>query len=120
MKVTLNLTEEHLKLIPFIRINDNDFTLSIDKTRPFILSSSVLDDISLILGWQGLAIPSTQNDENGRAFPDEVEKKMLDIYHYLKDNMYYIETLVHQFVVQGGLTAGTYVCDDRENIWSKI
>lgn len=121
MKVTLQLTKEHLMLIPFIRIkNENDANLEIDKVAMLTMQSSLLEDVSLILGWRGLAIPHTENDENGRAFPEDVEKKMFDIYNYVRDNLYYIETLIHQFVVNGGITEGTYVCDSNNLVWSKV
>lgn len=119
MKV-LNLTKDHLRLIPFILINnDKDDVLEINKTTLFTIQSSILEDMSLLLGLRDKAIPKTENDANGRAFPDEVEKYMLDIYHYVIDNLYYIETLIHQFVVLGGLTEGTYVSDEKNIFWEK-
>lgn len=121
MKVTLHLEEEHLKLIPFIRIKDeNDENLEIDKVRMLTLQSTLTEDVSLILGWRGLAVPHTENDENGRAFPEEIEKKMMDIYNYVRENLYYIEILIHQFVVNGGITVGTYTCDSNALVWEKV
>ena len=121
MRITLNLTKDHLKLIPFILIkNDKDENLEIDKIKMLRLQSTLLEDVSLILGLRDKAIPNTENDENGRAFPDEIEHYMLDVYNYVKDNLFYIETLIHQFVVFGGITEGTYVCDNKELFWEKI
>lgn len=85
-----------------------------------MISSTLLEDVSLILGLRDHAIPNTEFDENGRAFPDEVEKYMFDVYNYVKDNLYFIETLIHQFVVLGGLTEGIYESDDKSIFWTKI
>lgn len=121
MRITLNLTKDHLKLIPFILIkNDKDENLEIDKIKMLRLQSTLLEDVSLILGLRDKAIPNTENDENGRAFPDEIEQYMLDVYNYVKNNLFYIETLIHQFVVFGGITEGTYVCDSKELFWENI
>ena len=35
-------------------------------------------------------------------------------------NLYEIETLIHQFVVNGGITPGKYKCRKDDYIWSKI
>ena len=120
MKVTLNLTQEHLRLIPFIRIIDkDDKILAIDKETMLTMQNTLLEDVSLILGLRDLAIPNTEDDANGRAFPDEVEEHIFSIYNYLKDNLYYVESLIHQYVVNGGITEGTYVCDSNDLIWTK-
>lgn len=121
MRVTLELSQEHLKLIPFIHIiNERDEVLEIDKEAMLTIKNTLLEDVSLILGWRDLAIPNTEDDADGRAFPDDVTEKMQSIYNYVKDNLYYIETLIHQFVVSGGITAGTYECDSNSLFWTKI
>lgn len=119
--IVIKLTEDHLKLLPFIAIsNDNDKVIEIDKENMLLIHSSILDDVSLILGLRDKAIPKTENDADGRAFPDEVEHYMLSVYNYVKDNLYYIETIIHQFVADGGITAGTYKADERELFWTKF
>lgn len=121
MKVTLNLTNDHLKLIPFILIKDeNDDNLEIDKNVMLRLQSSLLEDVSLILGLRDKAIPNTEFDAEGRAFPTEVEDYMFKVYNYVRENLYYIETLIHQFAISGGITEGAYECDSKELFWSKI
>lgn len=120
MRITLNLTKDHLKLIPFILIKDDkDEVLEIDKEVMLSLQSTLLEDVSLILGLRDKAIPNTEFDANGRAFPNEIEEYMFNIYNYVKDNLYYIETLIHQFVINGGITEGVYECDDKELLWFK-
>lgn len=122
MKLKLELTDEHLKMIPFFFIEtDDDKDISINRYSKLIeMSNRILEDMCLILGYQDKAIPNTEDDADGRAFDDEIEKHMLDVYHYVEDNLYLIETLIHQFVVKGGLTQGTYVCNDNDMIWEKV
>lgn len=119
--IKLTLTKDHLKLLPFILIsNDDDNKIEIDKKVLLTIHSSLLDDVSLILGLRDKAIEKTENDALGRAFPDEIEAYMLDVYNYVKDNLYYIETLLHQFSIKGGLTEGTYQSDENYLFWEKI
>ena len=75
--------------------------------------------MSMILGLRDKMIPNTQNDADGMAFDDETESYMKGLYDYLVDNLYDIETLIHQFVVNGGLSVGTYVCKDNEMLWER-
>ena len=48
-----------------------------------MLQSTLLEDVSLILGLRDKAIPNTEFDANGRAFPEDVTKYMFDIYYYI-------------------------------------
>ena len=119
-KRKLTLTEDHLKLIPFILIKDEkDECLEIDRERMLILQTSLLEDVSLILGLRYKAIPNTEYAAEGRAFPEDVEQYMFDVYNYVRDNLYNIETLIHQFVCHGGITVGNYVYDEAASMWIK-
>lgn len=120
MKKTLKVTEDHLRLIPFILISDDEDSnaLVIDKERVFTVQSSVLNDMSLILGIKDRAIKGTEEDAEGAAFSDEDTEYMLGLYHDLTDNLYDWETLIHQQVVQGGIKPGEYECDDADMIWT--
>lgn len=117
----ITLTEDHLKLINLIRFEDDEIhgKVSVDKINPYILSGK-LEDIAFALGLSKHAIPNTSDDENGAAFPDDIEDYMLSVHHYILDNMYDIEVLIHQMVLKGGITPGTYKCIDTEEIWSKV
>ena len=116
----LTLTQDHLKLINLIRFEDDydNNKVSIDKVNPYILSGK-LEDIAFAPGLSHLAIPNTEEDENGAAFPDETEEYMLNVHHYIIDNIYDIEVLIHQMVLKGGITPGTYKCIDTEEIWER-
>jgi hypothetical protein len=71
----------------------------------------------MILGLRDKAIKNTEEDADGAAYPDDVEKYMLDTYKYVSDNMYLIETLLHQHVMDG-VKPGEYICKDNELIWT--
>lgn len=116
----ITLTEDHLKLINLIRFEDDEINnkIMVDKINPYILSGK-LENIAFALGLSHLAIPNSNESEYGAAFPDETEKYMLDIHHYIVDNLYDIEVLIHQMVLKGGITPGTYKCVDTEEIWIK-
>jgi hypothetical protein len=117
MILHLNLTEDHLKLVRFLNIidEDDDF-LKIDKKVMLTMQSHLLDDVAMILGLRDKAIKNTEEDADGAAYPDDVEKYMIDTYNYVSDNLYLIETLLHQNVMEG-VKAGHYKAKDSELIW---
>jgi hypothetical protein len=135
MILTLNLTEDHIKLIPLLFIKNEAISelpdlysdakppihesCRIDKDHMYCLGSHLLEDISMALGLRDKAIKETEESADGLAFPDDVEEYMLSIHKYIVDNLYNIETLIHQFVVKGGITPGTYKAKDNEMIWYK-
>lgn len=120
MILHLHLNEDHLKLIRFLNIEDNnDDYLSINKHVMLTMQTHILDDIATILGMRDSAIKGTEEDADGSAYPDELEKYMLDTYHYVSDNMYLIETLLHQNVMDG-IKVGHYKCKDNEMIWEYL
>lgn len=115
MIIRLKLTEEHLKLIPAFFIQEPDEnTISISKKWLFG-GSNLLEDLSYILGAK--PIKGTEEDSDGKAFSDEDTDHMLELANYIKDNLYYIETLIHQFATKGGIKEGEYKCKDNEAIW---
>jgi len=117
----LELTKEHIKLIPFFFLQEEgDNKIYVDRTNLYNIGSHLLEDMALILGYSDSAIKGTEENENGRAFPDDIEKHMLELHKYIVDNLYYIESLIHQFVINGGITEGTYKCKDNELIWEKV
>lgn len=120
MIVRLTLTEDHLKLIPFFFLEEKgDTEVSIDSNHLFCLGSHLLEDMARILGLEDKAIPLTNDNADGTAYDDETEEYMLSLYDYLKENLYYIETLIHQLAVRGGVSAGTYKAVDSQLIWEK-
>lgn len=118
-RVTLNLTEDHLKLATFLHLTNEEKDVRINKFIMLSEQSHLLDDVSLVLGLRDKMIPNTEEDADGMAFPDEIEKYMVDTYRYVSENLYWIETLIHQNILKGGVQPGTYVCDNRDKIWTK-
>ena len=80
----------------------------------------LLEDIAYIIGRYDEHIDGTEENAMGPEFPDETYNYMMELHHYILDNLPYIEDLVHQFSIKGGLTEGTYKCKDYERIWTKI
>ena len=120
MILQLNLTEDHLKLVRFLDIEDEDDDyLKINKHVMLSLQSHILDDVAMVLGMQDKAIEGTAEDPYGRAYPDEVEAYLLSTYNYVKDNLYLIETLIHQFVMEG-VKPGTYECKATDLFWYRV
>ena len=119
MILHLNLTEDHLKLVRFLNIEDkDDDVLTINKKVMLTMQTHILDDVAMILGLKDKAIKNTTEDADGAAYPDDVEKYLLDTYHYVSDNMFLIESLLHQRVMEG-IQPGEYVCKDNEMVWTK-
>lgn len=120
MILHLVLTEDDLKLVRFFNIiNDDDDYLKIDKNVMLTLQTHILDDVATVLGLRDKAIKGTSEDALGSAYPDDIEKYMLDRYNYVKNNMYLIETLIHQKVMEG-VKPGHYKCKDNELIWETV
>jgi hypothetical protein len=116
----LKLTKDHLKLVALLNIEDiDDDAITINKSTILRLQSHLLDDVALVLGLTDKAIEGTKTDSDGAAYPDEIESYMLDTYNYVRENLYWIETLIHQYVMEG-VKPGTYQCTDNELIWAKI
>ena len=132
MIIKLELTEDHLKLIPLFFIKESNVEVNgldtheehdsvrLDKDHLYCLGSHLLEDIAIALGLQDKAIKGTEESADGRAYPDDVEQHMMSVHKYIVDNLYYIECLIHQFVVKGGLTAGTYKAKDNDLIFEKV
>ena len=114
----IEVTEDLLKLIPIFYIQvEGDNKITIDRQQMFCIGNHLLEDMSMALGIFGRAIKGTEDDIEGRAFNEEDTKYMLDLHDYIVKNLYYIETLIHQYAVKGGLQVGTYACKDNEVIW---
>ena len=118
MIIHLHLTEDHLKLVKFLNIEDkDDEILAINKKVMLTLQSHLLDDVATILGYKDKVIKGTEEDPDGGAYPDDVEKYLLETYKYVSDNLFYIETLIHQRCTEG-VVPGHYKALDRDLLWS--
>lgn len=122
MRVQLKLNKYHIKMIPFFFIQEKneDNEIQISKDHLFNLGNHLLEDMAMVLGFQDKMIPNTLEDAEGPAYEDEAEKIMLDTYNYICEHLTQIETLIHQFVIIGGITEGTYEAESESLIWKKI
>lgn len=117
----LTLTNEHIKLISLIRLEENeedDKTFYIDLDNPYELSGR-LQDLALALGYYDKMIPGTEENPEGGSFPDKIEEHLLEVHKYIVKNLYDIETLVHELAFKGGITPGTYKYVDSKGSWEK-
>ena len=119
MILHLDLTEDHLKLIRFLNVEDKDDDfLKINKKTMLTMQTHILDDVAMILGLRDKAIANTEEDADGAAYPDDVEKYMLDTYNYVSNNLFLIETLLHQMVMEG-VKPGSYKTKDTNDMGKK-
>ena len=124
----LTLTEDHIKLIRALNPVKFEFNDDDDRSRFGIGYDSyslwggsfLFEDLALILGFYGESLPGTQDDFTGRRYSKEREDYMKELYAFFEENLFYIESLVHQFCDKGGLAPGTYKCIDYQLNWEKI
>ena len=119
----IEVTEDLLKVIPIIFLQEkNGFdnkTITIDTSHIFSIGFGLMEDMAMALGIYDRAIKGTEDDPEGKAFSEEDTEYMLSLHRYVVDNIYYIESLIHQYVVKGGLEKGVYKCKDNELIWTR-
>lgn len=124
----LTLSEDVIKLIPHFNFTETP-SISLMKETMFPKwgidynsiygGSFLLEDLSYIFGVYDKAIPETIEDAFGPRFPEDVEERMLSAHRFILEHFKDIEDIIHQFVVKGGITAGTYKCDHFERIWTR-
>lgn len=116
----VKISEDILKLVPLFYLQqEGDDKVFLDKTHMFCIGDHLLEDMAFALGLSGEYIKGTENDPEGKAFSDEATERMLSVHQYIKDNFFDIESIIHQFAANGGITAGEYICKDYELIWKK-
>lgn len=124
----LKLTEDHIKLIRALNPVKFEFEDTDDRSHFGIGYDSyslwggsfLFEDLALILGFFEESIEGTENDYTGRRYSPEREEYMKELYAFFEENLFYIESLLHQFCDKGGLTPGTYKCIDYQLNWEKI
>jgi hypothetical protein len=115
-KITINLTEEHIKLISQIRNERiDDIYIGYDTINPYG-GTYLMDDLAMILGYWDKAIPGTENQYDGRKFGLENEQKMIEVHSYLMENFQFILSIVIQFVTKG-IKPGKYTSIDTNLDW---
>ncbi len=99
---TINLTEDHIKLLSEIKfesfIFDSDsrngrIGWGIDQYAPWG-GERPIEDIGLILGRWMEAIPGSEDDIRGRCFPEPLQSHFHDLYDDITNNMEYMWSLL--------------------------
>lgn len=124
----ITVTEDHIKLLKAIKFEEFVFdsvTMNgrigwgIDQYSPWG-GNYPIEDIALNLGHWEDAIPGTENDVDGRKFPEELQNHFWDLYEDITENMRYYFDLLIEYTDKGGLTPGTYRCNPRLMDWTKV
>ena len=121
------ITDEHIKLLQAVKFETFTFDgdsrngrigWGIDQYGPWG-GNYPIEEIALILGHFQKAIPGTENDVDGRKFPEELDNYFIDLYNDITENMEYMFSLLIYYTDKGGLTPGTYKCNPRLKEWIK-
>lgn len=118
--IHIKLTKEHLELIANMYAQeDGDDVIFFNKNYLFG-GSKLIEDLANILGYGDKYIENTQEDADGKSYPQEIEDHLMEIFNYIKENFYYIVNLMVYYSNKGGLTEGEYKCKDNDLIWEKV
>lgn len=122
------ITEDHIKLLQAINFEtfvfDGDsrngrFGWGIDQYAPWG-GNYPIEDIATVLGHYFDSIPGTENDYDGRKYPDELQDRFFSLYEEITENLPLLFSLLIYYTDKGGLTPGTYKCNPRIKDWKKI
>ena len=124
----ITLTEDHLKLISAIKVEEFQFGADSGNGElgwgfnqyNLFGGTYVLEDVAIILGKYDQHIEGTEEDPQGMDFPEDVKNYMWECYSYIWENMVYIMSLVLYYSTRGGLIPGTYKCKDTVREWTRV
>ena len=119
MKISINLTDEHIKLIKnlrYIKFDDNRY--GVDNYAPWAYGgSSIFEDMALILGFGDKIIPETRESPFGAICEETTQRHLEELDAFFIDHMVDIEEILHQMVDSGGIKPGKYTWLDNVPIW---
>ena len=119
MKISINLTDEQIKLIKnlrYIKFDDNRY--GVDNYAPWAYGgSSIFEDMALILGFGDKIIPETRESPFGAICEETTQRHLEELDAFFIDHMVDIEEILHQMVDSGGIKPGKYTCLDNVRIW---
>lgn len=116
-KIKLKLTEEHIALLKGFRFKKINEQYSGLDTYELYGGTYLYEEMAILLGLYDKFIPGTENDPQGRQFPDEIKQHMRELDEFMLDNLYNLENIVHQFIGEG-VKPGIYECIDYEQNWT--
>lgn len=116
-KIRIELNEQHIKLIKnFKPLIIDDYHVGYDSINPYG-GDHLVEDIAMILGHWGKAIPGTERDYDGRKFGIELEQEMLELNEHLMRNFRFILSMMGQFIEEG-IKEGEYTAIDTILDWT--
>lgn len=115
-KITLVFTDEIIKFIKLMRIqNFSDRKVGFD-TYALYSESHLFDFMAMVLGLQDHIIKGTEENPLGAEYDEEAMEKMIEIDSFIVENIEYIEDILHQFC-DVGIKPGKYSCLAYQRIW---
>lgn len=115
--IEIKLTEDLITLIKLFyvrRFNDRLVGIDVEEHYP---ESHPIDYIGYALNKRNHVIANTQEDPFGASYDEDTEKYFHELEKYIKDNILFIEQILHQFCDKP-IKPGTYTCDATVGIWS--
>ena len=125
MFIKINIKKDIIKAIGAFNIqhketvDDNEEltrSVIVVDSDSLLFSSRLMSDMALLLGYKDKEI---LNPDGTVSYPKEIESTMMETFSYIKDNLYSIECIIHQFSAKGGISEGTYIARDDDMIFSK-
>lgn len=116
MKITINLTEEHIKLIKTLRFEKFDENRYGVDNYSFWGGTYLYEQMALILGYQDKVLPETIESPMGARYEEEVQKHLEELDSFFVEHIVDVEDILHQ-MCDVGLKVGKYSCLDNIRIW---
>lgn len=117
--IKIKLTEDMVKLLPHLQSKQfkECVGVSLNKEDNILGGTFVTETVAMILDkYDSECVEKSKNDWDGRKFNDDFTDYAFELYDYLRDNLVWIENIVHTFCVKG-VKAGEYKCKDYELLW---
>ena len=124
----ITLTDEKIKLLQAIKFEEFVFDehsrngrigWGVDQYSPWG-GNFPIEDIALILGQWDDTIPGTEDDYDGRKFPEELHNHFFDLYEDITENFKLYFGLLIFLSDKGGLVPGEYKCNPRIGDWKRL
>lgn len=117
MKIKIELTEDIITTLSHIEPKQLDDNLFGVNTQDLFHSGYVKEQIAAAIGRYDERDEDTANEIGGYVFPEATEDYIWDIYEYIRDNMFWIHSIIFAFM-KDGVKPGVYTCIDRVKVWT--
>lgn len=118
MKISINLTEEHIKLLMVLRFEKIDERhYGVDNYILWACGlSSIWEDMAAILGYQDKVIAESREDPMGAICEKETQEHLEELDAFFVEHITDMEEILHQFCTEG-IKPGKYTCLDNVHLW---